>query len=78
MINKLILVIAFTGSLFSQILTLNADITVTPDSTCHTIQGFGGFGAKKVWRDSPSYYNQGYLNQVINTLDSHESLIQIA
>jgi glucuronoarabinoxylan endo-1,4-beta-xylanase len=43
-------------------------VTITIDSTYQTIAGFGGFGAKKVWWDTPPYYDQEYLNQVIDTL----------
>jgi len=43
-------------------------VTINPDSTYQTIEGFGGFGAKKVWWDNPPYYDKEYLNQVIDTL----------
>jgi hypothetical protein len=43
-------------------------IIISADSTYQTIKGFGGFGAKKVWWDNPPYYDQEYLNQVIDTL----------
>jgi len=43
-------------------------VTVSQDNILQTIEGFGGFGAKKVWWDSPPYYDQGYLNQVIDSL----------
>ncbi len=33
-----------------------------------TIEGFGGFGPKKVWWDSGPYYDKAFLDQVIDSL----------
>lgn len=44
--------------------------TVSLDATrkYQTIEGFGGFGAKKVWWESAPYHDAGYLNQIIDNL----------
>jgi glucuronoarabinoxylan endo-1,4-beta-xylanase len=44
--------------------------TITIDKTVQyqTIEGFGGFGPKKVWWESGPYYDAGYLNQTIDSL----------
>lgn len=52
----------------SHALSQDVPVIITPDSTFQTIEGFGGFGAKKVWWDASPYYDQTYLDQVIDTL----------
>ena len=44
------------------------DVTIDLSQEFQTIKGFGGFGAKKVWWDTPPYYDQEYLTQVIDSL----------
>jgi glucuronoarabinoxylan endo-1,4-beta-xylanase len=43
-------------------------VTIDVSKTFQTIEGFGGFGAKQVWWETPPYYDEGYLNQTINNL----------
>jgi len=67
--NKCLLTFClFTCFVVDNSYSQDIQITITPDSTYQTIAGFGGFGAKKVWWDSPPFYDQEYLNQVIDTL----------
>jgi O-glycosyl hydrolase len=54
----------YIHSLYSQDIPIHINL----NKIYQTIQGFGGFGAKKVWWDSPPHYDQAYLNQVIDTL----------
>jgi glucuronoarabinoxylan endo-1,4-beta-xylanase len=44
--------------------------TISIDTTreYQVIEGFGGFGAKKVWWDTSPYWDQEYVNQVIDNL----------
>ena len=50
------------GSVFSQ-------ITLDFDQKFQVIEGFGGFGPKEVWwSNTPSYYDQAYMNLIINDL----------
>jgi glucuronoarabinoxylan endo-1,4-beta-xylanase len=58
----------FLFIVLSPALPQDIPVTVNQDIVFQTIEGFGGFGAKKVWWDSPPYYDQGYLNQVIDSL----------
>jgi glucuronoarabinoxylan endo-1,4-beta-xylanase len=43
-------------------------ITINVSKTFQTIEGFGGFGAKKVWWETAPYYDEEYLNKTINNL----------
>ncbi len=52
----------------SQTLSQDVPVTIFQDSTYQTIEGFGGFGAKKVWWETAPYYDQTYLDQVIDSL----------
>lgn len=45
-----------------------ATINVNLASQGVTIDGFGGFGAMKVWWDNPPFYNQQFLDLLIDTL----------
>ncbi len=47
-----------------------AQVNVSVDETVthQTIEGFGGFGPKKVWWESGPYFDQEYLNQTIDNL----------
>ncbi|MFN8254407.1 MAG: hypothetical protein U0W24_01880 [Bacteroidales bacterium] len=44
------------------------DVTINLNTEYQTIEGFGGFGAKKVWWDAAPYYDQEYIRQVIDSL----------
>jgi O-glycosyl hydrolase len=66
--NLLILISILAFSKIIPVRAQDTDITIYRDNTYQTIAGFGGFGAKKVWWDSPPYYDQEYLNQVIDSL----------
>ena len=65
--STILSIIWLTGILYRSF-PQDIPVTVSQDKTFQTIEGFGGFGAKKVWWDSPPYYDQGYLNQVIDSL----------
>ncbi|HJZ41662.1 MAG TPA: hypothetical protein VJ203_14945, partial [Bacteroidales bacterium] len=66
--KNIILLHSFLGFLCFSSPAQEIPVTITTDSTYQTIEGFGGFGAKKVWWDNAPYYDQEYLNQVIDTL----------
>jgi len=44
------------------------DVSINLNKEFQKIEGFGGFGAKKVWWESAPFYDQGYINQVIDSL----------
>ncbi len=43
-------------------------ITVSNDVQHQTIEGFGGFGAKKVWWETGPWHDAGYLNTTVDDL----------
>jgi len=43
-------------------------LTIDPAVEYQKIFGFGGFGPKKVWWDNPPYYDEYYLNQIVDNL----------
>jgi glucuronoarabinoxylan endo-1,4-beta-xylanase len=43
-------------------------LSIDPAVEYQEIFGFGGFGPKKVWWDNPPYYDEEYLNQVVDNL----------
>jgi len=53
---------------FSALSAQQVAISINADSVYQTIQGFGGFGAKKVWWDPAPHWDQEYVNQVIDNL----------
>lgn len=61
----------FIFSLLYMILsTTSAQVTISLDAEqqYQHIEGFGGFGAKKVWWESGPYHDAEYLSQTINNL----------
>ncbi len=48
--------------------TLAQQIQINLAKEYQTITGFGGFGAKKVWWDSPPFHDAEYLTQTIDNL----------
>ncbi|HYG21006.1 MAG TPA: hypothetical protein VD816_18840, partial [Ohtaekwangia sp.] len=48
---------------FSQV-----QIVVDENTRYQTIEGFGGFGAKKVWWEAGPYYDAGYLQETVDNL----------
>ncbi|MGQ9619666.1 MAG: T9SS type A sorting domain-containing protein [Bacteroidales bacterium] len=56
-------VVSFCLITFSQ-----AVISVDTLTEYQAIEGFGGFGAKKVWWDNGPYWDQEYVDQVIDNL----------
>lgn len=61
----LLFLLFFNVQIFSQTL-----LFVDPQTEYQTMEGFGGFGPKKVWWSSAPYFDQEYLNQVIDNLGS--------
>jgi glucuronoarabinoxylan endo-1,4-beta-xylanase len=53
------------------------DVTINLNTEYQTIEGFGGFGAKKVWWESPPFYDQEYIKQVVDSLGSSYIRTQI-
>jgi len=45
-----------------------AQVTINPATTYQTIDGLGGFGGMQPWWNSPPYYNQLFLNVLIDSL----------
>lgn len=43
-------------------------VTVDEGTTFQTIEGFGGFGAKKVWWDQGPWHDAGYLSETVDNL----------
>ncbi|MEO5563388.1 MAG: hypothetical protein ABIR18_08135, partial [Chitinophagaceae bacterium] len=54
--------------LFSLQIRAQTPINIDKNVRFQTIDGFGGFGPKKVWWESGPYYDAGYLNQTIDSL----------
>jgi glucuronoarabinoxylan endo-1,4-beta-xylanase len=62
LISTLILLFAICLNVFAQTITVNKSVQY------QTIDGFGGFGPRKVWWDSGPWYDAEYLNQTIDSL----------
>jgi O-glycosyl hydrolase len=62
LIATLILLLALYLQAFAQTITVDKSVQY------QTIEGFGGFGPKKVWWESGPYYDAEYLNQTIDNL----------
>jgi len=62
LIATLFLLFAICLQVFAQTITVDKSVQY------QTIEGFGGFGPKKVWWDSGPYYDAEYLNQTIDNL----------
>ncbi len=58
-----LLMLVQTGTLQAQTL-----ININKATTYQTIEGFGGFGPKKVWWDSAPHHDAEYLNQIVDNL----------
>ena len=58
----LLAVILFGNAAFAQTVTLD------DGTTFQTIEGFGGFGAKKVWWESGPWHDAGYLSETVDNL----------
>ena len=43
-------------------------VTLDDEATFQTIEGFGGFGAKKVWWDQGPWHDAGYLSETVDNL----------
>lgn len=43
-------------------------VTVDEGNTFQTIEGFGGFGAKKVWWEQGPWHDAGYLSETVDNL----------
>lgn len=56
------------ASTSQQISTMVHDITIDPSTTLQTIEGFGGFGAQKPWWKNPPFYDQAFVDRLINDL----------
>lgn len=48
--------------------TLVIKISLDPQTTYQEIEGFGGFGAEKVWWSSPPFYTDSHVDKIINDL----------
>jgi O-glycosyl hydrolase len=46
----------------------NVSLTIDASLEYQEIFGFGGFGPKKVWWSSPPFYDQEYIDQVVDNL----------
>lgn len=46
----------------------NTPVDVNIYETYQTMEGFGGFGPKKVWWSSPPFYDQAYIDLIIDDL----------
>jgi O-glycosyl hydrolase len=62
------LFLPFLFFVFNSFIILAQEVIVDTTIKYETIEGFGGFGAKKVWWDSAPYWDQEYVNQVIDNL----------
>ena len=62
--SKLIVLylLLFSAIIFAQKITIDLNIEY------QTIDGFGGFGPKKVWWDSPPFYDEEYLDMILDDL----------
>ncbi|TAH26307.1 MAG: T9SS C-terminal target domain-containing protein [Cytophagales bacterium] len=57
-----LLAILLSNTIFSQ------EIQINKSKEYQTIDGFGGFGAKKVWWDSPPFHDQEYINTAVDVM----------